>query len=1382
MAENKRVTGDYTITTIGGSSSFNVNSVDTNINSDLTITGDLVVLGNVDFRANKNRLYVSKNGSDANDGRTWETAKLTIKNACLTAQALLDTPPVDPDEVLDSGHITIFVGSGVFEEQTPITVPVGCSIIGDNLRSVTVRPASGYETNNVFLLNSNCYIWGLTVRDHRLSPSALDITPEGYAGYNGLGLPRSTVQTGFAFSFAPGAIIRVSPYIQNCSSISGSGVFGSENYVPGGGGILVDPGVCAEGNRINSIVLDAFTQINQGGIGCKVIGRGYMQLVSFFVNFCQFGILCVDGGHVTLLNSNCSFGNYAFWSEGKRTLVREPDEIDATPGPTYREVVPYETARLHLLAERNNYQDDLITWVNSTYTATCTTTTDDVTDYVTVNGGSDISWMRVGQPIKFTGTGFGGINTSLTYYVYSFNNGTKRFSISTTSGGSPVTLTNAAGSLTVNLGYDAGVWKRYIGQIVDSLIQDLATESVIYTRRAATDFWDGNDNVLSYTRIDFVALIAEFENELITDLAGDDALEHLGFSFDNWKEYVLNGPNKPFESARQIVETNLSTYISTALSGLDPSLVDKCTRDLTYISNAIISDLITGTVRASRTAGNAYYYGTVDIPLPTPAPIIPSGQLIPTVARIDNLESEIVTGIGGNYGTSAVAKFFSVITDIIDNGPDPDDLLPGPVYEDARRLLSINKNFIKEEAVAFVNNETSLATKCTSVNGGTDIITCVNTNILSVNAPVRFVGSTLDANLVSNTVYYVRQILSSTTFTLSDTSGGALKNLAGTPSIDMFCIKYDHTKCKRDTGYLVDAIISDLTTNTQESTLMAGNAYWSGAVAISNEFITQVQATIDAIDYVKRLALRSISSDITPPIGKTELARPQAVFFGDSGNKMFILSELGARVLSYDLDTAYESATLKYVSSFNLKLQDQFPTGMCFDSTGGYMFIVGIGDPSTSGDGSIVYRYTLSTPWDITTASYSGNNLDVTAQMNKVTGIVFNSTGSQLVLVGSTTTTSAVYVTYNFGVGNEYDLSAAAYGTTVTLVPYDLTVTGMATNASGSKLYVTGATNDNVYEFTFATPNNFASSITATTSFSISDVETEVTGVYVSTSDDKMYVIGETSDSVIEYNLTVTDSITSAELYTTTRVGYYSTPYQNTVSQGFISVVSDTTTGTNVLTCDTTFYLRENQAIKFTRSSVSGDLLGGLVEGTTYYIKDIVSSTEFTISDTISNGVAGTEFALSTDTGSMAVAPSDVNSVGAAYEIEKNFNTIINIIRNGEQALDEEFGSLIEATGYTLSYAGAGIDYSKLSKGQGGTGVADPNKYTIEIDGGRVYITATDEKGDFYVGKVTPTDAGESARPLFRINQSTGAIDGRAFYQSIFGFMAPFILALTRRK
>jgi len=271
-----------------------------------------------------NRLYVSKKGSDGNSGLSWFSAKRTIRSACLAAERLITLGKMEEQ------HVTILVASGDYTEQNPVTVPEGVSIIGDNLRSVTVRPQN--VTSDVFLLESQTYIYGLTVRDHRLQPSALDITPtmpKYNADASGANLPRNTTQTGFAFGFKPGALIRVSPYIQNCSSISGDTGTNSGAF-PGGGGVLVNGDVINSASRIHSIVVDAFTQINLGGIGVKVVGRGYMQLVSFFVNFCQFGLLCVDGGHVTALNSNCSFGNYSLWSEGYRYLLNPPQ--DGKPG------------------------------------------------------------------------------------------------------------------------------------------------------------------------------------------------------------------------------------------------------------------------------------------------------------------------------------------------------------------------------------------------------------------------------------------------------------------------------------------------------------------------------------------------------------------------------------------------------------------------------------------------------------------------------------------------------------------------------------------------------------------------------------------------------------------------------------------------------------------------------------------------------------------------------------------------------------------------------------------------------------------------------------------------------------------------------------------
>ena len=1533
MAEIKKVNGDYTLTTLGTGSDISINnsgassdislSATDNLvfeatngiiaNSNVTINGDLVVTGDLDFRNVKNRIYVSKTGNDTSDGRSWEKAKRTIKAACETAQTLLNTPPVDEDFQLETDHIAILVAAGDYTEICPITVPPGCAIIGDNLRSVTVRPS--VATSDVFYLNSNCYIWGLTVRGHRLSPSALDITPEGYAGANGQHLPRSTKQTGFAFGFAPGAVIRVSPYIQNCSSISGSGVFGNPDYVPGGGGILVDPSVCAEGNRINSIVLDAFTQINQGGIGCKVVGRGYMQLVSFFVNFCQFGILCVDGGHVTLLNSNCSFGNYSFWAEGKRSLIREPDDIldpsdsphllatctgsngdtemftcDTTSklrvgmqvefapgtgsvfggvsaGTKYfvkqilnstqfsvsltsggaavnlsltssqnmktllwqREVIPYETARAELSTNRATYQNAVVAWVDGEYTSPVTAT-DGPTEYLQTN---DTSWMSLGLPVEFTGTVFGGVSTGTTYYIVNIDSGTNQFKVSTTIDGSAENLSTAAGSMTVQFKYDSGKCKRDVGHIIDALITDLETDSFIYSRRAGEAYWNGVTSLIQNQEFPTVAAISELENQLVGmtgSLVGDVSEVAIRGSLATIKDFILNGPNRPFEDARYLINANRSWlkdevigWIATQVSGSIPPFSGSfsydetiCRRDLDYILDALVSDLITGTNRASRTAGNAYWRGTVDIPIPTPLSLI-NGQEDETAAAINQLFVSLIAVItntnegqpvisallypDGGYAQPVLEKSINAITDIINNGPDKDDLLISPTYEPARRLLSLNKEYIKEETVAYVNNELSLGSKVLSATDVGNYVTCVSVSPFSIGQPVRIVLDPKDTDVTTvyaggggedglniNQVYYVKTIDTSNK-RLTFSSGVDLVSTVtlATSGDSVYCIVYDQDKCKRDVGYIVDAIISDLATNSQEATLMAGNAYWRGTSSVSAAFVSQVPDTLKAIDYAKRLALQIIKSNTTPPIGTPETIAPRDLFFKNDGTVLYVLGGVGPKVYQFTCASAWNTSNLTFVGSLDLQDQELTPQGMYIGDSGSKLYVVGTGVDGDELDGRKVYRYNLGTSWDITTNVSFSQTYDIGTQVASPSGIAFNGAGDKMYIVGSSD--AAVY---SYNLATAWDISntlgnEVTYNNAFVTSNEDNVPTALVFNNNGSKLYVTGSTNDIIIEYSLGTPYDISTAVYSE-SLAVAAQEEEISGIRFrndggGNDGKKLYIIGLDSDSVNEFSLLTAWDITSAEIAYTTPVGYYSTPYQVIEKQKFMSRITSVVSSTNEFVCDTVLYLKLNQEIKFapglTTLGAPGSIFGGVNGTTTYYVQAINRATNRIKVSTTMGALSPLTLTAGDPTGSMVVAHSGAS---AEFEIEKNFNTIINIITNGATTLEEEFGSLVEATGYTLSYAGAGIDYSKLSKGQGGTGAADPNKYTIELDGGRVFITATDEKGDFYVGKVTPADPGESARPLFRINQATGAIDGRAFYQSIFGFMAPFVMALTRRK
>jgi hypothetical protein len=253
--------------------------------------------------------YVSEDGNDVNDGKTLSTSFRTIKAAINATSASLALNPGLPVH-----RQSVQVKSGYYVEEAPITVPSNVSILGDDLRSVVIRPTTGTKTENLFLMNNGTYCWGL-----RLEGCEIDDLDD----------PRK----GFFFAFAPGAYIVTSPYIQNCSAISTPAdkfyaPLDYENNNPlvgnGPGGMIIDDSVLDGYSPLKSMIVDAYTQVAFNGIGICVRGRGYGQLVSFFTNFSSTGVFCIDGGHTSLLNSNTTFGDYGLRAQGLRMLVK-PD-------------------------------------------------------------------------------------------------------------------------------------------------------------------------------------------------------------------------------------------------------------------------------------------------------------------------------------------------------------------------------------------------------------------------------------------------------------------------------------------------------------------------------------------------------------------------------------------------------------------------------------------------------------------------------------------------------------------------------------------------------------------------------------------------------------------------------------------------------------------------------------------------------------------------------------------------------------------------------------------------------------------------------------------------------------------------------------------------
>ena len=231
--------------------------------------------------------------AETNASSTITNLMAIITNA-LTAQSTAGIPTPTT-----GAFNSIFVKTGTYSEVLPISVPENTALIGDELRSTVVQPASGYTTSNMFYVRNGSGIRNMTLQGLSGTLGAA----------NAYGTQRPTA--GAFVSLDPGTgvndtsvwIIRRSPYIQNVSTFGVGCV-----------GLKVDGSLHAGGN--DSIVANDFTQILSDGIGYWITNLARSELVSCFTYYAHIGYLAENGGKIRATNGNNSYGKFGSVSEG----------------------------------------------------------------------------------------------------------------------------------------------------------------------------------------------------------------------------------------------------------------------------------------------------------------------------------------------------------------------------------------------------------------------------------------------------------------------------------------------------------------------------------------------------------------------------------------------------------------------------------------------------------------------------------------------------------------------------------------------------------------------------------------------------------------------------------------------------------------------------------------------------------------------------------------------------------------------------------------------------------------------------------------------------------------------------------------------------------
>ena len=223
---------------------------------------------------------------------------------------------------------------------------------------------------------------------------------------------------------------------------------------------------------------------------------------------------------------------------------------------------------------------------------------------------------------------------------------------------------------------------------------------------------------------------------------------------------------------------------------------------------------------------------------------------------------------------------------------------------------------------------------------------------------------------------------------------------------------------------------------------------------------------------------------------------PHALFFKPDGTKLYIIGQGNDSVIEYNLSTPWETATASYLQNFSVAAQEASPTGLFFKPDGTKMYVIG-----ASGDD--VNEYSLSTPWDVSTATYV-RVFSVAGQETVPEALFFKSDGTKMYIIGQVGDDVNEY-----SLSTAWDVSTASYVQNFSIAAQETGPTGLFFKPDGRKMYVVGGASDNVNEYNLSVAWNI-STASYIQNFNISQ-NALPEAVFFKDDGTKMFVVGSSS-------------------------------------------------------------------------------------------------------------------------------------------------------------------------------------------------------------------------------------------------------------------------------
>lgn len=233
------------------------------------------------------------------------------------------------------------------------------------------------------------------------------------------------------------------------------------------------------------------------------------------------------------------------------------------------------------------------------------------------------------------------------------------------------------------------------------------------------------------------------------------------------------------------------------------------------------------------------------------------------------------------------------------------------------------------------------------------------------------------------------------------------------------------------------------------------------------------------------------------------------MYLREDGLKLYMMLSGQDDIAEITMTTPFDLSTASIESAYlDTTLQDSAMYGMTMRPDGKKAYAVGQISDS-------VFQYTLGTAWDISTGSYDSVSLYVGSQDGGPSDICFNYDGTELYVSGN-----ASKKIYQYSLYTAYDISTASYtGVTPFAISVSILRSGIFIKPDGTKIYVVADGTDGVYQYTLNTPFDITTATYDSVYLPTATIDSTPRGVAWTPDGTRLFYSGDTNNAIYQFSI-----------------------------------------------------------------------------------------------------------------------------------------------------------------------------------------------------------------------------------------------------------------------